>query len=129
MRRESADTMPSEGSREERAPVLQWLGWFLAPAAFFVHLQVGYNLVPWACTTHGDLWVHVAGLASALVAAAGTAAAWRAWMRAGREEPGEGGGSLPRTRFIGATGAGMSATLTLLLVAQWVAGLFISTCQ
>jgi hypothetical protein len=113
----------------EPAPVLQWVGLALAPLAFAAHLQIGYVLVPWACTTNGRVWIHVVGVASVLLAIAGTVAAWTTWMRAGREEPGEGGGSMPRTRFLGATGLGFSAMLVLILFAQWIAAFFIDVCQ
>jgi hypothetical protein len=126
---ESADDVRFPGSREERAPVLQWVGFFFAPAVFFAHLQIGYVLIPWACTTHRDFWVHAVGIAAVILAALGTTAAWITWMRAGREVPGEGPGALPRTRFIGATGLGMNAVITLILLLQWVAGFFIGTCQ
>jgi hypothetical protein len=55
--------------------------------------------------------------------------AWRVWASAGRTEPGEEGGSLPRTRFLGVVGAGFSALITLVLFVQWVGAFFISTCQ
>jgi hypothetical protein len=129
MREPSADDMPSEGSRQEAAPLLQWIGFFLAPAAFFAHMQIGYVVVPWACATHGDAWMHVIGLAALALAATGMLAAWRTWMRAGRDVPGESGGALPRTRFLGAIGLGMSAIITLVIFAQWIASFFISTCQ
>jgi hypothetical protein len=119
----------SHRSTQERAPVLQWIGLFLAPITFLLHLQLGYVLVPWSCTHRQDLWMHVAGIASVLLGAYGTWAAWRTWMRAGREAPGEGAGSLPRTRMLGACGAGMGAILTLILFAQWLSALFIGTCQ
>jgi hypothetical protein len=50
-------------------------------------------------------------------------------MRAGRDEPGEGAGSLPRTRLIGATALGMNSVITLILLMQWVAAFIIGTCQ
>ena len=109
--------------------MLQWVGFFLAPAAFFAHLQIGYVLVPWACVTGGELWIHVAGAASVLLAAAGTAAAWITHARSANGQPNDGAGSVPRTRFIGVAGICTSAMLVLLLVAQWVAALFISPCQ
>lgn len=109
--------------------MLQWIGLLLPAATFFAHLQIGYVLVPWACTTHQDIWVHVAGIASVCVAAGGTVAAWRTWMRGGREHPGEGEGTLPRTRFLGATGVGMGSIFTLVLFAQWIAAFFIGVCQ
>jgi hypothetical protein len=124
-----ADEAPLPGSREEPAPVLQWIGMLLPAAVFFAHLQIGYVLVPWSCTTDQFIWVHIVGVLSVILALAGTIAAWRAWMRAGREEPGEGPGALPRTRFLGAVGLGMGTLFTLILFAQWVAGLFIGPCQ
>jgi hypothetical protein len=126
---EGADDIRTPGSREERAPALQWVGFFLPPIVFFVHLEIGYNLIPWACTTQQDIWVHVVGIASVILSALGTFAGWITWMRAGRDEPGEGAGSLPRTRFVGAVSLGMNAVITLILLMQWVAAFFIGTCQ
>ena len=114
---------------DERAPVAQWIGLLLAPAVFFAHLQITYVLVPWACVRGGDVWIHLTGILSVALALAGSVTAWRAWMRAGREVPGEGGGELPRTRFMGAVGLGVSATLTLVLFAQWLTAFFLSPCQ
>jgi hypothetical protein len=124
-----ADEAPTPGSREERAPVLQWVGMLLPAATFFTHLQVGYVLIPWSCTMRQEIWIHVVGVASVILAALGTMAAWRTWMRGGHEVPGEGAGSLPRTRFLGAVGLGTGATFTLILFAQWIAAFFIGVCQ
>jgi hypothetical protein len=117
------------GEEAEPAPVAQWVGLFLAPAVFAAHLQIAYVLMRWACLRDGDVWVHVVDLLSIVLAGLGTFVAWRTWERAGRDAPGEMGGSLPRTRFLGILGAGMSGLLTLLLFAQWIASFFISTCQ
>jgi hypothetical protein len=114
---------------DERAPVGQWVGMFLAPAAFAVHLEVTYNLVPWACVRGGDIWIHVVDVLALVLAIIGTMVAWRTWLSAGREVPGESGGSLPRTRFLGAAGLGFSAMISLVLFGQWVAAFFISPCQ
>jgi hypothetical protein len=113
----------------EPAPVAQWVGLFLAPATFAAHLQISYVLVRWACLRNADVWMHVVDLSAIALSALGTWAAWHAWEQAGRVDPGEEGGSLPRTRFLGATGLGFSALITLVLIAQWVAAFFISTCQ
>jgi hypothetical protein len=77
----------------------------------------------------GDAWVHLVDLIAVVLAAIGVWAAWHAWARAGRVDPGEAGGPGPRTRFLGVTGLGMSAGLTLILFWQGVAAFFISTCQ
>ena len=107
----------------------QFVGLLLAPATFFAHLQGAYVLVPRACRYHADVWLHVVGVASVVVAAAGGWVAWRVWTEAGRGESTEPGGAVPRARFLGLTGVGMSALLTLLLLAQWVAAFVISPCQ
>lgn len=107
----------------------QWVGLFLAPAVFFVHLQLAYLLVPWACEKQTTLWLHVAGVASVVLAAAGTAVAWLTWMRIGRDAPGEAGGPAPRARLLAVSGFATSAMFVLLLLAQWVTAFFISPCQ
>jgi hypothetical protein len=114
---------------EERGLAAQWVGLLLAPAAFFAHLQFAYANLPWACRTGNELWIHVSGVASVVLAAVGTLVAWRSWRRAGGDPPGEGGGIPPRARFLGVTGLGTSAIITLILLAQWVAAFIISPCE
>jgi hypothetical protein len=112
------------------APVAQWVGMFLAPVVFLLHLQGNYLLVLWACgRPMGALLVHLASALAVLLAAAGCWTAWVTWERAGGEEPGEGPGPVPRTRLLAASGMGFSAVVTLILLAQLVAGFFISPCQ
>jgi hypothetical protein len=117
------------GSHEERAPLLQWVAVFLAPAAFFAHLQIAYVLVPWACVTRGQLWVHVSGLIAIVLALAGAWAGWLVHARAASGQENDGAGSVPRTRFLGTVGLCTSGLFVLLLVAQWAAGFVISPCQ
>ena len=113
----------------EPAPVAQWVGLLLAPSAFAAHLQISYVLVRWACLRSADVWVHVVDLLSIALAALGTIVAWRVWQSAGRREPGEEGGSLPRTRMLGVLGIGFSGMITLVLFGQWIAAFYIGTCQ
>ena len=123
------------GHGREPARVLQWIGFLLAPAAFFVHLQVAYVLVPWSCATQNVLWQHLVGFIAVVLALLGAAAAWvtRARTReAGdhpRGHPVEGPGPLFRTRFLANTGLGVSALLALILFMQFIAGFFITVCQ
>lgn len=123
------------GHGREPAAVLQWLGFFLAPAVFFAHLQIAYVLVPWGCTVRNELWQHLVGLLAVVLSLAGVAAAWVARARtsaAGEHPPGhpvEGPGALFRTRFMGDVGLGMSAVITLILLMQWISGFFITVCQ
>ena len=119
----------SERAREAPGLAAQWVGLLLAPAVFFAHLQGAYVLVPRACRYHADVWLHVIGVASVLLAAVGTWVAWRVWSEAGRHESTEPGGALARARFLGLAGFVMSALFVLLLAAQWVAAFVISPCQ
>lgn len=112
------------------APVAMWLGLLVAPAAFFVHLEVAYLLVTWVCfQRQSAIWVHVAGALAIVVAALGLWAARIAWLRAGGNEPGEAPTLSARTRLLGAAGVGVSSVLLLILLAQWVAGFIVPMCQ
>jgi hypothetical protein len=108
---------------------LQWIGLFLAPGTFFVHLQVGYVLVPWSCTTRDRVWLHVVDLLAVVLAAIGTWAAWRVHALAESPARNDDGGVVPRTRFLGVVGLGISATFVLLLLAQAIEGISLSPCQ
>ena len=111
------------------APWAQWIGFFLAPAVFFAHLQLTYVLVPWACVRNGEVWIHLVGALSVVLAIVGAYVAWRTWQRAGREDPGEAGGAMPRTRLLGVLGVGQSLMFALLLLGQWATAFFLSPCQ
>ena len=126
----TAERAPHARTRDDGEPGLltQWTGLLLAPAAFFAHLQIGYVLVPRACRYHQEIWLHVVGVLSVVVAAVGLLVAWRVWQGT-RDASGEAGGPMPRARFLGGTGLGVSGLLVLLLIAQWVPAFFISPCQ
>jgi hypothetical protein len=111
------------------APRAQWVGLFLAPAAFFAHLQIRYVLVPWACATNGQLWIHVVDVLALVLALLGAFVAWRTWQLAGREQPGEAAGAVPRTRMMGVLGLGASLMFALVLLGQWMTTFFFSPCQ
>ena len=123
------------GDAPERAPVLQWLGLFLSPAAFFAHLQIAYIVIPWACTTQREFWMHVVGAVAVLISLGGVASAWVSRARTREAEPHlpahpvEGPGALFRTRFMGDVGVGVGALLTLILFMQWLGGFLIGVCQ
>lgn len=107
----------------------QWAGLLLAPAAFFLHLQLGYVLVYRACRYHAEWSLHAVGLASVAVAALGAWTAWRVWGRSGRTTSLEADGASARARFLGMAGVGVSSLLVLVLLAQWAAAFFLSPCQ
>jgi hypothetical protein len=77
----------------------------------------------------------VVGLLAVLLSLGGVAAAWITRTRSTAAEPHplghpvEGPGALFRTRFMGDTGLGMSAVITLILLMQWLSGFLITVCQ
>jgi hypothetical protein len=73
--------------------------------------------------------LHLLSLATLALAVAGGVVAWREWRRAGREWPGEGPGTLPRSRFIAVLGLLGAPLFALTIVAQWVANLFLNPCM
>jgi hypothetical protein len=118
----------ARAEQDERAPVLQWIALAIAPAAYALHLQIGYAMIPWACTTGQHVWLHLVNAAAVLVAAIGIVLGWRV-VRRNSDAPHDGGGAPPRTRFIGDVALGVGSLLTLILLAQWVAGFVLSPCQ
>jgi hypothetical protein len=134
-RRERAEQLEREAHAARAAhdagpaPRAQWVGLFLAPTAFFAHLQIRYVLVPWACATNGQLWIHVVDVLALALALLGAFVAWRTWQSAGREDPSEAGGAIPRTRMMGVLGVGASLMFALVLLGQWMTSFFFSACQ
>jgi hypothetical protein len=128
--RDGATPHDHPGQRTGPAPLLQWLGLGLAPAAFFAHLQGNYILVYSSCNRDaGRVVVHLAALAAVAVAALGLWCAWLAWVRSGADGPGERSGAVPRTRLLAASGLGVSALAALVLLAQLVASFVVPMCQ
>ena len=123
------------GHGREPARALQWFGLFLSPLVFFAHLQIAYVLIPWACTTQRQYWMHLVGGIAVLLSLAGVVAAWMSRARTREAEPHpsghpvEGPGPLFRTRFMGDIGLGVGTLVTLILFMQWLAGFFITACQ
>ena len=123
------------GHGREHAPALQWVGLFLSPLTFFAHLEIAYVLVPWACTMDEQYWMNIVGGIAVLLSVAGVIAAWVSRTRTREAEPhppghpDEAPGPLFRTRFLGETGLGVGALLTLILFMQWLGGFLIGVCQ
>ncbi|HEX2204586.1 MAG TPA: hypothetical protein VHG91_14840 [Longimicrobium sp.] len=118
-----------EHFREPRGMAALWFAVLAGPLAWMLGLNAGYALVRVACAKQEMLLLHAVSLATLLLALAGGFVAWREWGRAGREWPGEGGGTLSRSRFMAALGLLASALFSLVIVAQWAASLFFDPCM
>ena len=115
--------------REGRGIAALWFAVLAGPAAWMLGLNVQYAMVRLACAKTAMLPLHLLSLATLLLAAAGGVVAWREWRRTGREWPGEGPGALPRSRFMVALGLLSSPLFALVILAQWVASLFLNPCM
>jgi hypothetical protein len=113
----------------DRGSIAVWAGFIGAPLLWGVHLQLGYMLVPWLCTTQ-KYWV--AHLVTVLFLIAGGVCiwlCWREWRRVGggmpssHEPPIDG-----RTRFAALVGMWSSALFTMVIFAGHLPTFFLSPC-
>jgi hypothetical protein len=105
-----------------------WAGVLLAPLAFLLNLQVTYALAAMACD-HATPWLHTSSLLMLLLALGGGWLAWRDWRRTGGGQPGDGGGAVPRSRFLAVLGLMTSALFALIILMQWMAVLILQPCR
>ncbi|MBV9772378.1 MAG: hypothetical protein JO040_00415 [Gemmatimonadetes bacterium] len=122
-------TQNREHFREPGGIATLWFALLAGPVAWMLGLNADYALVRVACAKDTLLPLHAVSLATLLLALAGGGVAWREWRRAGREWPGEGPGTIPRSRFMVAMGVLASALFSLVIVAQWVSILFLNPCM
>jgi hypothetical protein len=106
-----------------------WAGLLLAPAAFFVNLELGYLLVRPSCPRDDALPIHAVHAVSFVLVLAGLAIAWRSWHAEGTRWPDDEGGPAARTRFMAGLGVALSALIMLTLVAQWIPTFVLDPCQ
>jgi hypothetical protein len=111
--------------------VAQVLGVVGGPLAVLTGLTAKYTLVQvWACKSGaGSMVVHLVALATLLLTLGAGLLALSQWRRAGREEPGDIGGTPGRTRMAATLGVGLSAMSAVVVIAQWLPQLFVSPCQ
>jgi hypothetical protein len=103
--------------RLDKASLPLWAGVIIAPLAWAAHLQLGYMLVPWICTTQRYWVAHVVTLASLAVAGWCVYLCWREWRRLGGGWPSSSEENpAGRGRFLGVLGM-MSGGLFFLLIA------------
>ncbi|HEV7368107.1 hypothetical protein [Arenibaculum sp.] len=106
------DTHDGEPPFRGRSAAWLWLGWGIGPAAWALHQNVSYALVPALCEAGDGAWLHLVTAVALALAAAALLLSWRNWRRAGRGWPGPEGGPAARSRFMAFAGM-MIAALSL----------------
>lgn len=122
-------TERTEHLRSARGIAVLWFAVLAGPLAWMLGLNAEYSLVRVACAKDSTLSLHLVSLATLLLALSGGWVAWREWTRAGRRDPGEEGGVIPRTRMMAVLGLMASALFSLAILAQWTASLFFHPCM
>ena len=107
------------GIPDARHVVAQVAGVLVPPLATLAGMEVSYGLVGPACTSGNTLALHLTRLVTLLVVLGAGLIAWREW----RGSPGT------RARFLSWVGVFAAGLFSLVVIAQWLAGLFLSPCQ
>jgi hypothetical protein len=113
---------------QERDLLALWTGLLLPPFAWFLHQQLSYMLVLWACASGRQFVLHLVTVAMLLLAGAGGFIAWRNWQRTGRGWSDEAGGMRPRSRFMAVAGLLSSGMFVLVILAQEIPSFLLNAC-
>jgi len=111
-----------------RARVSQWATVLVPPLAALGQETTNYILVAPSCLAGTELWLHLVSLAAFLVSISMVPIALGWWRRTGWRWPGESGGPPARTRLLGVLGAWSGIIFGLVIIAQWLAVVFLTPC-
>ena len=105
-----------------------WSGLLLPPLAWFLHQQLSYTLVLWACATERQFVLHVVTVAMLSLVGASGFMAWRSRQRTGRDGADKAGGMLLRRRFMAVGGLLSSGMFFLVILAQGIPSFLLHAC-
>ena len=119
---------PDPGSRGGNA-LVQLLAVALPPLAALGMQELSYTLVPYTCVTRRTGLLHLVPIGMLALTALAAWGAWRSWQGAGARTTFTGGDPASRAAFLGFLGVMMSALMTLVIVAQWIAVFMFHPCH
>lgn len=118
-----------EAKPEVRLNLLLWAGLLLAPAAWIVELELVYMMANWACLGLPLFSLHIAAGTCLLISLWGLVIAGRNWRASGSRLPSDEQDPVTaRVRFMSVLGVMTGALFSLLIVAQWLAVVFLDPC-
>jgi hypothetical protein len=120
---------PTQYFSQRKGLMALWAGILLPPFAWFLHQQLSYMLVSWACMTGRQFILYVVTLAMLLLAIGGGLIARHTWQRFGHDEPDEAGGVLARSRFMAVVGLLSSVLFSLVILAQGIPSFILNACE
>ena len=113
-----ADVLPPLRTRVRRQAAL-WFGLLGGAAAWVLHLNLTYLIVPHTCRWGQAPWMHLLTLAALAMAVAATVAGRRVWAS---------GHGHDHRRFLGLAGAALSALFVLVIAFEGTQVLLIDPC-
>jgi hypothetical protein len=114
---------------EKRRDLALWTGILAGPVIWLFQFEAKFALAPWACVTQAKLALYAVAIAALLLTAAAGILSWRQWTALGREWPGPGGGSIPRSRIMAITGVVFSAGFFIVTLAQIIPEAMLGACE
>jgi hypothetical protein len=124
----SSVTPQTNDVSRQRDLLALWTGLLLPPFAWFLHQQLSYMLVLWACATGRQFILHLVTVAMLLLVGAGGVIAWRSWQRTERDGPDKAGDMLLRRRFMAVAGLLSSGMFVLVILAQGIPSFLLNAC-
>ncbi|MEA2734366.1 MAG: cytochrome c oxidase subunit [Humisphaera sp.] len=117
------------GVAADRGSIPVWAGFIAAPIVWGLHLQLGYMLVPWLCTTQRYWAVHLVTIVCLAISGWCTWLCWREWRHVGGGNPSSAEPPIEgRARFVAVVGLMSAALFTLLIAAGHIPIFFFSPC-
>jgi hypothetical protein len=107
-----------------------WFGLVGGPLIMFIHSAIAFTMLPWACGAgmQSALWVNAA--VASVACGAAIFACYRKWLDAGAEwDNTQEAGPIPRGRFMAIVGMAVSGMSLLVIIANFIATLFLGACQ
>lgn len=112
-----------------------WAGWWLAGAAWALHLAIGWTVVDWYCHNRTGIsaasisWIlNLVSLTAIAMAGAGIVLAWRNRRRLGQGAEG-GQNPLDRSGFMARAGILISCFFLGIILMQSLPNLILGPCQ
>lgn len=105
------------------------LGFLVGLLAVLWDQAVAYMATPWACSVDGRWSLHVAHLLFLVIAVVVGGISWRDWRATGGGTRDDEATVVGRSRFLALAGLAASTYSALIIIAMWIAVLFLGPCQ
>lgn len=106
-----------------------WTGMLGGPLIWLIVLEFNYAWAPAACRTSDKSGLVIGTTLALVLSLIAALIAWRSWHAAGPVVTTAAGDPLTRGRFMALAGLGLSALMTLLILASFLPIAFLGVCD